>query len=205
MQASLAHTADTIAQRFAHPPRDWVPELLGDSRFTNRKPQAAAVLIPIVTRLRGLQVLLTQRSANLSSHSGQIAFPGGKIDPEDISPLHAALREAEEEIGLHSKYITVLGSLPIYVTGSAFVVTPVVALVAEDYQITPNPHEVADVFEVPLDFFMNPANHQRHSTLWEGAQREWLSMPYYDESVQTERYIWGATAGMLRNLYQFLQ
>lgn len=195
--------AQAIRQRFANPP-DWNPEIAGDSRFSDRKPQEAAVLIPLVTRSQGLQVLLTQRSTNLSSHSGQIAFPGGKIDPEDASPIDAALREAEEEIGLHSQHITVLGNLPIYLTGSAFLITPVVALVAEDYQITPNPHEVADVFEVPLDFLMNPANHRRHSTLWEGKQREWFSMPYYDNAVPTERYIWGATAGMLRNLYQFL-
>lgn len=196
--------ASALTQRFAQPLADWKPEIHGEPRFTNRAPAEAAVLIPLVVRAQGLQVLLTERSRNLSSHSGQISFPGGKIDPEDASPIHAALREAEEEIGLHANHIAVIGSLPIYVTGSAFIVTPVVALVAEQYHVTPNPHEVADVFEVPLDFLMNPAHHRRHTTLWDGKQREWLSMPYYDPLQQTERYIWGATAGMLRNFYRFL-
>ena len=201
--ANMLH-ASAITQRFAAPLADWQPEIHGEPRFTNRPFAEAAVLIPLVVRAQGLQVLLTERSRNLSSHSGQIAFPGGKIDPEDANPVHAALREAEEEIGLHADHITVVGNLPIYVTGSAFIVTPVVALVAENYRVTPNPHEVAEVFEVPLDFLMNPAHHRRHTTQWDGKPREWFSMPYYDSAQQTERYIWGATAGMLRNLYRFL-
>ena len=195
--------AQAITQRFAQPPADWQPEIHGEPRFTSRASAEAAVLIPLVMRPQGLQVLLTERSRHLSSHSGQISFPGGKIDPEDASPVHAALREADEEIGLHADHITVIGNLPIYVTGSAFIVTPVVALVAQHYDVTPNPHEVADVFEVPLDFLMNPAHHRHHTVLWEGKPREWFSMPYYDTTHQTERYIWGATAGMLRNLYRF--
>jgi 8-oxo-dGTP pyrophosphatase MutT (NUDIX family) len=149
-----------------------------------------------------LTVLLTERTKHLSSHSGQIAFPGGKADPEDTDAIATALREAQEEIGLEERFVQVIGTLPIYTTGSAYMVTPVVALVRTGFDIAPNAHEVADVFEVPLDFLMDPANHRRHAVDWRGVRREWLSMPYQDGKV--ERFIWGATAGMLRNLYQFL-
>jgi len=149
-----------------------------------------------------LMVLLTHRTAHLSSHSGQVAFPGGKADPGDADVVATALREAQEEIGLAAEAVEVIGTMPTYTTGSAFVVTPVVALVDPLATLVPNPHEVAQLFEVPLTFLMNPAHHRRHRVEWEGAQREWLSMPYHDG--QTEHFIWGATAGMLRNLYQFL-
>jgi len=138
----------------------------------------------------------------MNSHSGQIAFPGGKADPEDSDAVATALREAYEEVGLERQYVEVIGSLPIYTTGSAFIVTPVVALVKPGFTLLPNADEVADVFEVPLDFLMNPANHRHHVVDWAGEQRSWLSMPYMDGS--TERFIWGATAGMLRNFYRFL-
>jgi len=143
---------------------------------------------------------------NLSTHSGQIAFPGGRTDDADADAVHTALREADEEIGLLSAHVEVLGTLPNYVTGSAFIVTPVVALVKPGFQLLPNPAEVADVFEVPLRFLMNPANHRRHVFEFEGAQREWLSMPYTSDApdLPKERYIWGATAAMLRNFYRFL-
>jgi 8-oxo-dGTP pyrophosphatase MutT (NUDIX family) len=190
-----------LAQRFNHPPI-WAPELKGEPRFSDRVPVHASVLIPLVMRDQGLTVLLTERTTHLSSHSGQIAFPGGKADPEDASATDTALREAEEEIGLGRHSVEVLGSLPIYTTGSAFIVTPVVALVRADYAMALNPHEVADAFEVPLDFLMNPANHRRHAVDWAGSRREWFSMPYHDATV--ERFIWGATAGMLRNFYRFL-
>ena len=190
-----------LAQRFAHPPV-WTPELRGEPRFSSRAPVHASVLVPLVLRDEGLTVLLTERTTHLSSHSGQIAFPGGKADPEDADATDTALREAEEEIGLQRRHVEALGSLPIYTTGSAFIVTPVVALVQADYSMTPNPHEVADVFEVPLAFLMDPANHRRHRVEWAGSQREWFSMPYTD--AVAERYIWGATAGMLRNFYRFL-
>ncbi|MBX9817683.1 MAG: CoA pyrophosphatase, partial [Burkholderiaceae bacterium] len=150
-----------------------------------------------------LTVLLTHRTSHLSSHSGQVAFPGGKVDPEDADAVATALREAQEEVGLESRHVEVLGTMPTYTTGSAFVVTPVVALVNDTMVIEANPHEVAQVFEVPLQFLMNPANHQRHQVQWEGQVREWLSIPYHDG--QMEHFIWGATAGMLRNLYRFLQ
>lgn len=147
-------------------------------------------------------VLLTQRSVHMSTHAGQIAFPGGKQDKTDASPIHAALREAKEEVGLDPSQVEVLGTLPVYLTGTAFVVTPVVALVTPSQVWQPNPHEVDDVFEVPLDFLMNPAHHRRHQLEWQGRLRRWYSMPY-DDGHQ-ERWIWGATAGMLRNFYRFL-
>jgi 8-oxo-dGTP pyrophosphatase MutT (NUDIX family) len=147
-------------------------------------------------------VLLTQRTANLSTHSGQIAFPGGRQDPGDPDLTMTALREAQEEIGLAPQFVDVLGTLPIYRTGSAFIVTPVVGLLHGDYSFARNPGEVDDIFEVPLAFLMNPANHRRHAFEWNGVRREWLSMPYHDGVA--ERFIWGATAGMLRNFYRFL-
>jgi 8-oxo-dGTP pyrophosphatase MutT (NUDIX family) len=190
-----------LVQRFAYPPI-WTPEVRGEPRFSNRPPADAAVLIPLVQRQDGLTVLLTERTAHLSSHSGQIAFPGGKTDLQDANPTETALRESAEEIGLERHFVEVLGTLPVYTTGSGFIVTPVVALVNASYAMVPNPHEVADAFEVPLSFLMDPANHRRHEVEWAGTRREWFSMPYSHD--QTERFIWGATAGMLRNFYRFL-
>ncbi len=189
-----------LRQRFSSPPA-WSPEILGEPRFTQRGMVQASVLIAIIEREQPT-VLLTQRTSHLSNHSGQIAFPGGKVDDTDVDAVMAALREAQEEVGLSAEFIQVLGSLPIYTTGSAFIVTPVVALVKPGFTLTPNTGEVADVFEVPLDFLMNPAHHRRHSFTAEGLERQWYSIPYQD--VQTERFIWGATAGMLRNFYRFL-
>lgn len=189
-----------LQRRFGVPPA-WEPELRDEIRFTDRAAMHAAVLMPIVMRERPT-VLLTERTAHLSSHSGQIAFPGGKADLQDSGPAATALREAQEEVGLAADFVEVLGTLPHYTTGSAYIITPVVALVRPEFIPAPNPFEVADVFEVPLAFLMNPANHQRHAFEWEGVRREWFSMPYADPVA--ERYIWGATAGMLRNLYRFL-
>lgn len=187
--------------QFAHPPV-WTPELVKEKRFTDRMPAQAAVLIPLVVR-DTLSLLLTQRTQHLSTHSGQIAFPGGKVDPEDLDATAAALREAREEIGLEPERVEVLGHLPEYLTGSLFHITPVVALVHPAFRLDPNPEEVDDVFEVPLDFLMDPRHHRRHRLEWQGEWREWYSMPYNDRG--TERFIWGATAGMLRNLYHFLR
>jgi len=147
-------------------------------------------------------VLLTRRTAHLSTHSGQVAFPGGKVDPQDTDVRHTALREAQEEVGLDPKLVQVLGELPIYTTGSAFVITPVVGLVDPRFTAEPNPQEVDQVFEVPLSFLMNPAHHRRHAHEAEGLRREWFSMPY--RQGPHEHFIWGATAGMLRNFYGFL-
>jgi 8-oxo-dGTP pyrophosphatase MutT (NUDIX family) len=189
-----------LHRRFATQPV-WTPEVLREPAFTSRPARAAAVLIAIVTHPEP-SVLLTLRAAHLRSHSGQIAFPGGQVDAQDADAVAAALREAQEEIGLPPAQVRVLGSLPVYTTGSAFNVTPVVALVEPGVPLVADPAEVDAVFEVPLAFLMNPANHRRHRVQWQGAEREWFSMPYQDGAV--ERFIWGASAGMLRNLYRFL-
>ena len=193
-------TAQALRQRFAHPP-SWTPELLRERKFAQREPAHAAVLVPIVLRDQPT-VLLTQRTLHLSTHSGQVAFPGGRSDPEDADAAATALREAQEEVGLAPEAVEVLGSLSTYVTGTSFIVTPVVGLVRPDCVLRPNPYEVAEVFEVPLTFLLNPANHRHHVFEWQGVRREWLSMPYED-GVHT-RFIWGATAGMLRNFYRFM-
>ena len=155
----------------------------------------AAVLVPVVDRPEPA-VILTMRTAELPSHAGQIAFPGGKIDQGDQGPLAAALREAQEEVGLDPGLVEPLGYLDLYLTFSGFRILPVVARVAPGYKLTLNASEVADAFEVPLDFLMGPENHQRHSRDWKGIQRHYYAMPYQ------ERYIWGVTAGILRNLYE---
>ena len=191
---------EALRQRFAAPP-PWQPELRSDPRLLDRPFMPASVLIGIVARDEPT-VVLTQRTAHLSTHSGQVAFPGGRQDPEDADLAATALREAQEEIGLAPADVEVMGSLPTYTTVTAFVVTPVVGLVRPAYLSQPNPDEVAALFEVPLAFLMNPANHRRHVAEIRGVRREWLSMPYQDGA--TERYIWGATAGMLRNLYRLL-
>jgi len=191
---------EALRQRFLTPPV-WQPELVVEKKFMNRAPMPAAVLIPIVMRAEPT-VLLTQRTAHLSTHAGQIAFPGGKLDETDADAAAAAMREAYEEVGLAPDWLEVLGQMPLYTTGSAFMVTPVVALVRPGFTLQPNAFEVSDVFEVPLAFLMNPANHRHHQVHWQGVPRQWLSMPYHD-GVQ-ERFIWGATAGMLRNFYRFL-
>jgi len=193
-------TPDALRARFAQPPQ-WQPEIRKEAHFAQRASAQAAVLVPLVLRDE-ITVLLTQRTQHLSTHSGQAAFPGGKQDPEDRDSVATALREAQEEVGLDARHVEVLGSLPVYETGTAFIVTPVVALVQPSAPLLPNPDEVADVFEVPLRFLLNPANHQRHRLQWQGMEREWYSMPYDDAGH--ERYIWGATAGMLRNFYRFM-
>ncbi|HEX9195581.1 MAG TPA: CoA pyrophosphatase [Azonexus sp.] len=158
----------------------------------------AAVLFPIVLRDDGHTVLLTQRTAHLRDHAGQISFPGGRVEAADASPLHTALRETEEEIGLSRKQVEILGYLPEYRTGTGFRVTPVVALVTPPFELAIDPFEVAEAFEVPLSFLLDPANHQRHSLHYRGALRQFFAMPYGDY------FIWGATAGMIRSLTERL-
>jgi 8-oxo-dGTP pyrophosphatase MutT (NUDIX family) len=158
----------------------------------------AAVLVPIVARPEGLTVLLTQRTDHLPSHAGQVAFPGGKIEPGDASPVETALREAEEEIGLERRYVEVLGYLDLYQTGSGYRIVPVVSLVRPGFALRLDRSEVADQFEVPLAFLLDAANHQLRSGDWKGRLTYYYAMPY------GERYIWGATAGILRNLYERL-
>lgn len=159
---------------------------------------AAAVLFPIVLRDTGATVLLTQRTAHLRDHGGQISFPGGRVELEDLSPIHTALRETEEEIGLDRECIEIIGFLPEYRTGTGFRVTPVVALVRPPFDLTPDPFEVAEVFEVPLAFLLDPENHRQHSLHYRGALRHFFAMPY------GEYFIWGATAGMIRSLTERL-
>ena len=158
----------------------------------------AAVLFPIVLRDNGQTVLLTQRTAHLKDHAGQISFPGGRVEEEDQSPVHTALRETEEEIGLAREHVEVLGFLPEYRTGTGFRVTPVVALVTPPFELALDPFEVAEAFEVPLAFLLDPANHKRHSLHYRGALRHFFAMPYGDY------FIWGATAGMIRSLTERL-
>lgn len=158
----------------------------------------AAVLFPIVLRDHGQTVLLTQRTAHLRDHAGQISFPGGRVEADDASPLHTALRETEEEIGLAREHLEVLGYLPEYRTGTGFRVTPVVALVRPPFELALDSFEVAEAFEVPLSFLLDPANHQRHSLHYRGALRNFFAMPYGDY------FIWGATAGMIRSLSERL-
>jgi 8-oxo-dGTP pyrophosphatase MutT (NUDIX family) len=154
----------------------------------------AAVLVPIIER-REPMVLFTIRTQQLASHAGQVAFPGGKIDPDDESPVAAALREAAEEIGLAPSLIEPLGYLDLYLTFSGFRILPTVARVKPDFALTLNPWEVTETFEVPLAFLMTPDNVQRRSREWKGIMREYYAIPFGD------RYIWGITAGIVRNLY----
>lgn len=191
---------EALQARFANPPV-WQPELVRERKFMDRAPAQAAVLLGIVMRDEPT-VLLTQRPAHMSTHAGQIAFAGGKCDETDADAAATALREAQEEVGLDAHHVHVLGTLPEYVTGSAFYVTPVVALISPVMTLQLNTHEVSDAFEVPLVYLMNPAHHRWHRYEFEGVTREWLSMPYQDGEQQ--RFVWGATAGMLRNFYRFL-
>lgn len=193
-------TPDALRARFATPPA-WTPEVSSEPRRSSRPLAHASVLVGIVTRERPT-VILTERTTHLSTHSGQVAFPGGKRDETDADSTYTALREAHEEIGLEHRFVDVLGTMPTYTTGSQFIITPVVALVRPDHVLQLNAYEVADAFEVPLDFLMNPAHHRRHVYESEGVQREWLSMPYMDGTQ--ERFIWGVTAAILRNFYRFL-
>jgi 8-oxo-dGTP pyrophosphatase MutT (NUDIX family) len=200
-------TPHVLRDRFAHG-QDWQPELVGDGRvLSDREPADASVLVPLVQRAHGLQVLLTRRTAHLRDHAGQISFPGGRVEPHDADAAAAALREAHEEVGLAPARVEVIGRLPAYTTITAFRVTPVVALVQPPLDLAPDPFEVAEAFEVPLEFLMTPANHCRHRFDFEGGARQFLSMPWRStgpDGEPREYFIWGATAAMLRNLYRFL-
>ena len=197
ISARLRPLGDTAAA--GRPPRsdyDLNPE--GRMPGEGRTLAAAAVLVPLVVRESGLTVLLTRRSDGLRRHSGQVAFPGGRLDPGE-TPLDAALRETEEEVGVSRSFVTPLGLGDAYETGTGFAITPVVGLVAPGFSITRHEVEVAEVFETPFAFLMDPANHDlRVAKSAEGVERRFYAMPHED------RFIWGATAGMIRGLYERL-
>lgn len=158
----------------------------------------AAVLVPLIDRPEGTMVLLTQRTDHLTDHAGQISFPGGRVEPDDAGPVATALREAEEEIGLDARHVEVIGRLDIYQTGTGFSITPIVAVVDPGFSLSLDSFEVADAFEVPLDFVLDRRNHERHSRTFDGVERHFHALPYHN------RFIWGATAGMLVDLYEKL-
>lgn len=158
-------------------------------------PKPAAVLVPVIEHEDGASILLTQRASGLRNHSAQIAFPGGRMDPDEASPVDTALREAEEEIGLDRRFVRVLGFLDSYLSATGYLVLPVVGLVTPGFSLALNPHEVDEAFEVPLAFLLDPDNHELHAREWKGLIRQYYAIPF------GHRYIWGVTAGILRNLY----
>jgi 8-oxo-dGTP pyrophosphatase MutT (NUDIX family) len=192
-----------LRQRFAEPP-PWQPELHADPRLflPDLEPRPAAVLVPLVVRNDGVHVLLTQRTAHLNDHAGQISFPGGSVEPGDVDAVAAALREAEEEVGLARGSVDVMGALPQYVTATGYRVTPVVGLIERPFTLALDTFEVSEVFEVPLAWLMNPAHHERRVVALGDIVRTFYAMPY---QAARRYFIWGATAAMLRNLYQFLR
>jgi 8-oxo-dGTP pyrophosphatase MutT (NUDIX family) len=195
--------AASLRERFCCPPA-WEVERKGDAAGLDAgQLTPAAVLVPLVMRGAALTVLLTERTAHLRHHAGQVSFPGGRQDDDDTDLIATALREAEEEVGLSAEHIEVIGQMPTYFTVTHYAVTPVVALVQPKFDLRTQASEVAQAFEVPLVFLMNPAHHQRHTFEFAGQRREFLSMPWVDARGQ-EHFIWGATAAMLRNLYRFL-
>ena len=191
-----------LQRRLSAPPA-WSPEHPGDGGlFAGRQPRAASVLIALIERENGLHVLLTRRTDHLHDHAGQISFPGGRQDDADADVIDTALREAEEEVGLARAQVRVIGQLPIYTTVTNYRVTPVVALVQSPVAWVLDSFEVAEAFEVPLAFLMNPAHHQRRRFEFDGGEHFFLSMPW--QSGGREYFIWGATAAMLRNFYGLL-
>ncbi len=179
-------------------PRFGDGDLNGVPTPTGQTLKPAAVIAPLLIHDGPPRLLLTERASHLNKHAGQIAFPGGRIEAEDASPLDAALREMHEEVGIGRAHVDVLGRFDPYETVTGYCVTPFVGIVRPGYQIMADPSEVADVFETPFEFLMNPDNHQRQSRVWQGRERHFYAMPWQ------ERYIWGATAGMLKSLHDRL-
>jgi 8-oxo-dGTP pyrophosphatase MutT (NUDIX family) len=198
---------DRFQDRSEIPTQPWMPEDIhreqGDHTLnTDMQPlrplKPAAVLVPLIARPDELTVLFTQRTSHLAHHAGQVSFPGGHIEPEDRGPADTALRETEEEVGLDRRHVDLVGHLDVYVTRTGFVVTPVVGIVNPPFALDLDPHEVAEVFEVPLSFLLDRGNHHRCSTEFEGVTRHFWAMPY------GRHFIWGATAGMVVNLCDIL-
>nr|WP_105530174.1 CoA pyrophosphatase [Solimicrobium silvestre] len=193
---------DWIRTRFADPP-EWHPEITDELRLfsVDKTYTNASVLITLVQRAEGLNLLFTRRTAHLTHHAGQISFPGGRVELEDSSLIETALREAHEEIGLSRDYVEILGLLPDYYTGTGYRVTPVVAAVQLPLELQSDANEVAEIFEVPLAYLMDGSRHQLRSSVFpkQEVRRSFYTMPYQDY------FIWGATAGMLRNLFHFLR
>ena len=203
-------TAQAVRQRLKYAdslPGGWLPAIAGDGRQfrLGRTPSPASVLVPLVQRDDGLQVLLTRRSEHLRDHPGQISFPGGRAEPFDADVADTALRETEEEVGLARQHVEVIGQMPLYTTVTGYVVTPVVALVQPPFTLSLDRTEVDEAFEVPLQFLMTPRHHQRHVFHFDGGERQFLSMPWTAPGSGREYFIWGATAAMLRNLYALLK
>ncbi len=192
-----------LRHRFSAP-LAWQPELRADPRLflPDLEPRPAAVLVPLVVRGDDVSVLLTERTAHLYDHAGQISFPGGRVEAHDVDPTATALRETEEEIGLAAASVDVIGVLPEYTTATGYRVTPVVGLVERAFTLALDTFEVSEAFEVPLAFLMDPANHERRIVELGDLTRTFYAMPY---QARRRYFIWGATAAMLRNLYQFLR
>jgi 8-oxo-dGTP pyrophosphatase MutT (NUDIX family) len=192
-----------LRRRFVAPPV-WSPEMRSDARLFDPEvePRPASVLVPLVVRDSGVNVLLTQRTAHLTDHAGQISFPGGRVEEGDADAVGTALRESEEEIGLPHGVVDVLGRLPEYRTVTGYRVTPVVALIERPFTLRLDTFEVSEAFEVPLAFLMDPANHERRLYRFAEVARTFYAMPY---QAGRRYFIWGATAAMLRNFYHFLR
>lgn len=201
-QFSEADIRWRVKNRLKYAKEDHDGDYIRNPQFKNfvisNATRDAAVLIPLVQREAGIHMVLTKRTEKLKSHSGQIAFPGGKIDLGDPTPEHAALREANEEIGLEQSRVDVIGRLPNYFSGSGFKIAPIIAFINSNAPMVENPEEVEYVFEVPFEFLMNPDNHIEGSRMFEGVRRYYLEMPY------GEHFIWGVTAGIIRVLYDRL-
>lgn len=195
-------TVTWLRSRFTSPPL-WAPESSDEHRLLQQKAEAgmrrASVLVALVLREQGLHLLLTRRADHMHTYAGQISLPGGRQEASDASATETALREAQEEIGLHPRHVEIIGLLPEYWTGSGYQITPVVGLVKPPVELQPNPDEVTEIFEVPLAFLMNGTNHQRRTAVFPNGRRTFYAMPY-------ERFfIWGATAAILRNLFHFIR
>lgn len=198
--------ADWLRLRFANPPR-WLPEFTDEHRLrmAEKSLVRASVLIPVVAREQGLTVLLTQRADHLNEHGGQISFPGGRVEETDLTAIETALRETEEEIGLDRRHVEVIGELPEYFTGTGYRIAPVAALVHPPFDLEADPFEVAEIFEVPLAFLMDGANHQKRLLEYGNENRQRMEQRTFYAMPYEQHFIWGATAGILRNLFHFLR